>query len=86
MTLESREKRKPPKQRFVRQEDPPPKPRAPQMGALQTCQPPGKAPRSAARDSEILHATAAGEKSPASNHGKTGLILVVKIATRTALP
>ena len=56
------------------------------MGALQTCQPRGKARRTTAGDSEILHATAAGEKSPACNHGKTGLILVVKIATRTALP
>lgn len=59
VTVESRQKRKSPKQPLVRPRDPPKEPEAPRVGALPLCQPLKEPSQSTAGDSEVRSATAA---------------------------
>lgn len=59
VTVESRQKRKSPKQPLVRPQDPPEEPEAPRVGALPLCQPLKEPSQSTAGDSEVRSATAA---------------------------
>ena len=59
VTVESRQKRKSPKQPLVRPQDPPKEPEAPRVGALPLCQPLKEPSQSTAGDSEVRSATAA---------------------------